>query len=131
MSGLIMKNTEAARAPRTRRFVVESFVEGCRRANQEAAADKQAAIREVKILWHNPYDNDNGSRVYDTMWPIAEAAYHGRGGKDAADCDKSFDSFKQHWAPTCYGEPTNLCGRHRGISWDRERSGSDRSSRLP
>jgi hypothetical protein len=33
-----------------------------------------AQLHEVKILW-------NG-RVYDSMFPIAEAAYHARGGKD-------------------------------------------------
>ena len=38
-SGLVVK--------RTPRFDVESFVEECRGANQQAAADKQAAIREV------------------------------------------------------------------------------------
>jgi len=33
-----------------------------------------AAIHDVKILW-------NG-RVYDSMFPVAEATYHARGGKD-------------------------------------------------
>lgn len=33
-----------------------------------------AAIHEVQILWDK--------QVYDTMFPIAEAAYHSRGGKD-------------------------------------------------
>jgi predicted metal-dependent enzyme (double-stranded beta helix superfamily) len=39
----------AQSAPKRRApgFDIESFVEDCRRANQEAAADKQAAIREV------------------------------------------------------------------------------------
>jgi predicted metal-dependent enzyme (double-stranded beta helix superfamily) len=35
---------------RTTRFDIDAFVEECRRANQEAAADKQAAIREV-LSW--------------------------------------------------------------------------------
>jgi len=38
---------QSARTHRTPRFDVHSFVEECRRANQEPAADKQAAIREV------------------------------------------------------------------------------------
>jgi predicted metal-dependent enzyme (double-stranded beta helix superfamily) len=38
---------QSARTHRTLRFDVHSFVEECRCANQETAADKQAAIREV------------------------------------------------------------------------------------
>jgi len=42
-----------------------------------------AQIHEVKILWDNPNDTpDAGKQLYDTMFPIAEAAYHARGGKD-------------------------------------------------
>ena len=33
-----------------------------------------APVHDVKILWNN--------KVYDTMFPIAEAAYHSRGGTD-------------------------------------------------
>jgi hypothetical protein len=33
-----------------------------------------AAIHEVKVLWNN--------QVYDTLFPVAEAGYHARGGKD-------------------------------------------------
>jgi hypothetical protein len=33
-----------------------------------------APIHELKIRWND--------RTYDTMFPIAEAAYHERGGKD-------------------------------------------------
>ena len=37
----------------------------------------------MKILWDNPNDTpDAGKQLYDTMFPIAEAAYHARGGKD-------------------------------------------------
>ncbi len=36
--------------------------------------DTLAPIHEVKILWNK--------QVYDTMFPIAQAAYHSRGGKD-------------------------------------------------
>jgi hypothetical protein len=42
-----------------------------------------AQIHEVKILWDDPNDApDAGKQVYDSMFPIAEAAYHARGGKD-------------------------------------------------
>jgi Glucose / Sorbosone dehydrogenase len=42
-----------------------------------------APIHEVKILWKNPNDTlDAGRRVFDTMFPIAQAAYQSRGGKD-------------------------------------------------
>ena len=35
-----------------------------------------APMHDVKILW------DTDHKVYDTMFPITEAAYHARGGKD-------------------------------------------------
>ena len=38
---------ESAPTRQTLQFDVQSFVEECRRANQEAAADRQAAIEEV------------------------------------------------------------------------------------
>jgi predicted metal-dependent enzyme (double-stranded beta helix superfamily) len=38
---------QSAPTPRTLRFDVQSFVDECRRANQEAVADRQAALREV------------------------------------------------------------------------------------
>jgi hypothetical protein len=42
-----------------------------------------AERHEVKILWDDPHDTpDAGKKVYDAMFPIAEAAYHFRGGKD-------------------------------------------------
>jgi hypothetical protein len=42
-----------------------------------------AERHEVQIRWDNPHDApDGGKKVYDTMFPIAEAAYHFRGGKD-------------------------------------------------
>jgi len=37
----------ALAVPRTQRFDIDTFVEECRRANQETATDRQAAIREV------------------------------------------------------------------------------------
>ena len=42
-----------------------------------------AERHEIKIRWDNPHDTpDAGPKVYDTMFPIAEAAYHWRGGTD-------------------------------------------------
>jgi hypothetical protein len=43
-----------------------------------------ATRHEVKILWNDPHATGEaaGTKLYDTMFPIAEAAYHVRGGKD-------------------------------------------------
>ena len=42
-----------------------------------------AERHEVKILWDDPLDTpDAGKKMYDTMFRIAETAYHVRGGKD-------------------------------------------------
>jgi hypothetical protein len=43
-------------------------------AADDGKASTMAPIHEVKVLW-------NG-RVYDTLYPVAEAAYHARGGQD-------------------------------------------------
>ena len=41
-----------------------------------------AAMHEIKLWWNDPHDTpDRGRRLYDTMFPIAEAAYHFRGGE--------------------------------------------------
>jgi hypothetical protein len=41
-----------------------------------------ATIHEVKLLWNDPHDSpDAGKKIYDSMFPIVEAAYHARGGK--------------------------------------------------
>ena len=41
-----------------------------------------APIHEVRLLWNDPHDSpDEGKKVYDSMFPIVEAAYHARGGK--------------------------------------------------
>src|SRR6185295_5029915 len=41
-----------------------------------------AAIHEVRVLWNDPHDSpDAGKKVYDSMFPVVEAAYHARGGK--------------------------------------------------
>ena len=42
-----------------------------------------AAIHEVKLVWDDPNDSpDAGKKTYDSMFSIAEAGYHARGGKD-------------------------------------------------
>jgi predicted metal-dependent enzyme (double-stranded beta helix superfamily) len=43
-SGVVAESVTARRTPQ---FDIQSFVEDCRRANQEAAVDRQAAIKEV------------------------------------------------------------------------------------
>ena len=41
------------------------------------------ALHEVRLLWNDPHDSpDAGKKVYDSMFPIVEAAYHARGGKN-------------------------------------------------
>jgi Glucose / Sorbosone dehydrogenase len=40
-------------------------------------------MHEIQLRWDDPNDSpDAGKKVYPTMFPIAEAAYHFRGGKD-------------------------------------------------
>ncbi len=42
-----------------------------------------AAMHELKIVWDDPADSpDAGKQTYDTMFPIAKAAYRARGGND-------------------------------------------------
>lgn len=42
-----------------------------------------AALHEVKLRWDDPADRpDAGARMYDTLYPIVETAYHARGGPD-------------------------------------------------
>jgi hypothetical protein len=51
-------------------------------AADDGRPETMAAMREIKVRWDDPHDvPDGGSRLYDTMFPIAEAAYHFRGGK--------------------------------------------------
>jgi hypothetical protein len=39
-------------------------------------------MHEVTIVWDDPHDApDAGKRTFDTMFPIAQSAYHFRGGK--------------------------------------------------
>ncbi len=41
-----------------------------------------APVHEVKVRWKDPHSSpDAGKKVYDSMFPIVEAAYHARGGK--------------------------------------------------
>lgn len=50
-------------------------------AADDGKPETLAAIREVTLLWDNPHDSpDAGKKVYDSMFPIAEAGYHARGG---------------------------------------------------
>ncbi len=42
------------------------------------------AMHELRLRWDDPHDApDGGRRLYDSMFPIAEAAYHFRGGRAA------------------------------------------------
>jgi hypothetical protein len=51
-------------------------------AADDGNAETMAAIHEVRLLWNDPHDSpDAGKKVYDSMFPIVEAAYHARGGK--------------------------------------------------
>jgi hypothetical protein len=51
-------------------------------AADDGKPETLAAMRDVKLRWNDPHDvPDAGNRLYDTMFPIAEAAYHFRGGK--------------------------------------------------
>jgi hypothetical protein len=52
-------------------------------AADDGKPETMAAVHEVKLLWDDPNDSpDAGRKVYDSMFPIAEAGYHARGGKD-------------------------------------------------
>jgi len=53
-------------------------------AADDGKPDTLAAMHELKLWWSDPHDvHDNGARLYDTMFPIVEAAYHFRGGRAA------------------------------------------------
>jgi hypothetical protein len=50
-------------------------------AADEGKAGTMASIHEVKLLWNDPHDSpDAGKKIYESMFPIVEAAYHARGG---------------------------------------------------
>lgn len=43
-----------------------------------------AAVHALKLLWKDPAGGGDGAKqIFDTMFPIAKAAYHARGGKAA------------------------------------------------
>ena len=45
--------------------------------------DTMAPMHEIHVRWDDPNDSpDAGKKVYPSMYPIALAAYHARGGKD-------------------------------------------------
>jgi hypothetical protein len=45
--------------------------------------DTFAAMHEIQLRWDDPNDSpDAGKKVYESMYPIAMAAYRARGGKD-------------------------------------------------
>ena len=46
-----------------------------------ASPGRLAAIHEVKLRWNDPTIRRTPEKVYDSMFPIVEAAYHARGGK--------------------------------------------------
>jgi glucose/sorbosone dehydrogenase len=51
-------------------------------AADDGKAGTLATAHEIKLWWDDPHDApDAGKKLYDTMFPIAEAAYHFRGGK--------------------------------------------------
>jgi len=51
-------------------------------AADDGKPDTMAAMHDIKLRWDDPHDTpDGGSRLYDTMFAIAEAAYHFRGGQ--------------------------------------------------
>ncbi len=52
-------------------------------AADDGDAATMAAMHEIRILWDDPNDRPDASkRMFETLYPIAEAAYHFRGGKD-------------------------------------------------
>jgi len=51
-------------------------------AADDEKPDTLAAMHEIKLSWSNPNAaSEAGPSLYDAMFPIAEAAYHVRGGK--------------------------------------------------
>jgi glucose/sorbosone dehydrogenase len=51
-------------------------------AADDGKAATVATLHPVRLLWNDPHDSpDAGKKVYDSMFPIVESAYHARGGK--------------------------------------------------
>jgi hypothetical protein len=52
-------------------------------AADDGNPNTMASMHEIHVRWNNPNDSpDRGATVFPTMYPVAEAAYHFRGGKD-------------------------------------------------
>jgi hypothetical protein len=52
-------------------------------AADDGKPETLAVTHELQIVWDDPNDApDAGKRAYPTMAPVAQAAYHARGGKD-------------------------------------------------
>jgi hypothetical protein len=51
-------------------------------AADDGKPETLAAMHQIKLSWVNPHASATpATRIYDTMFSIAEAAYHVRGGK--------------------------------------------------
>jgi hypothetical protein len=51
-------------------------------AADDGNAATLARIHELRVRWNDPADTpDAGKKVYDSMFPVVETAYHARGGK--------------------------------------------------
>ena len=52
-------------------------------AADDGNPETMAPMHEIALRWDDPNDKpDAGQQVYSAMFPIAQAAYHVRGGKD-------------------------------------------------
>ena len=109
---------ESAPVRRTPRFDVESFVEECRRANQQAAADKQAAIREVM-----------SRSMSDPRSVLAAVGEPQKGGIQTLHRSPDLTILNIVWAPLMQLLPHEhrmwsvigiYCGREDNIFWERQ-----------
>jgi hypothetical protein len=52
-------------------------------AADDGNPNTMASMHEIHVRWDDPNDSpDAGPKVFTTMYPVAESAYHARGGKD-------------------------------------------------
>jgi hypothetical protein len=51
-------------------------------AADDGKASTLAPMHEVAVFWKNPHDPSDAGQRYPSMWPVASAGYHFRGGKD-------------------------------------------------
>jgi predicted metal-dependent enzyme (double-stranded beta helix superfamily) len=109
---------ESAPVRRTPRFDVESFVEECRRASQEAAADKQAAIREAM-----------SRSMSDPRAVLAAVGEPQQGGIQTLYRSPDLTILNIVWAPLMQLLPHEhrmwsvigiYCGREDNIFWERQ-----------